>query len=332
MPACAKEKSLLYSSEKNPKDMLWTAKDKCRLDVFLRENLPQTLGSQVSNSKIRRLIVAGEVSVNSRVCRIPSYTLLPGAKVSARVSQEKLFYERQPDDISFELTGKDVLYEDECIICVNKPAFLPTEETIVKGRASLHECVVKYLWNKNPSLRNPPYAGIMHRLDRETSGVILFTKTRSVNAQVHAMFEQHTAQKTYRAVSSIKNDLLKEGDSFECKNYIGRISPKSSACKIGSLSQERGGQLADTLFTVAAKKGGLIYLDAFPKTGRTHQIRVHLSQKGMPIVGDELYGGMKGIKEFGERIMLHASCLEFPHPLSGQIMAVRAELPLGFEP
>ena len=67
-------------------------------------------------------------------------------------------------------------------------------------------------------------------------------------------------------------------------------------------------------------------------TGRTHQIRVHLSQRGIPIIGDSLYGGREGFSDLGGRIMLHASCLEFPHPVTGEVMAVRAALPKGFEP
>ncbi|MBO4386582.1 MAG: RluA family pseudouridine synthase [Treponema sp.] len=336
----------MYPKKNNSDEgnMVWLSEGKCRLDVFLREKLPLAIGTEVSNSKIRRLIVAGAVRVNSRECRVPSFVLAPGARVSAFVSEERLFYEKKPDDIDFELTEKDVLFEDEYIICVNKPAFLPTEETIVKGRGNLHDCVVKYLWKKNPSLRNPPYAGIMHRLDRETSGVILFTKSRSVNAAVHEMFEKHTAQKTYRAVcspnasgnssASLASAFLaglKEGECFDTENFIGRISAKSSACKIGLLPEGRGGQFAKTHFVIASKKDGLLYVDAFPLTGRTHQIRVHLSQRGIPILGDSLYGGREGFGELGGRIMLHASCLEFPHPVTGEVMAVRAPLPQGFE-
>ncbi|MBP5437678.1 MAG: RluA family pseudouridine synthase [Treponema sp.] len=318
--------------------MAWVAEEGDRLDAFLRKVLPEALGAEVSNSKVRRLIVAGAVRVNSRECRIPAFVLAPGARVSAFVSEERLFYEKKPDDVDFILTDKDVLFEDEYIICVNKPAFLPTEETVVKGRGNLHDCVVKYLWEKNPSLRNPPYAGIMHRLDRETSGVILFTKSRTANAAVHEMFEKHTAQKTYRAVCSPVSSAsaaflagLKEGDCFDSENFIGRISAKSSACKIGLLAEGRGGQFAKTHFVLVAKNDGLFYVDAFLMTGRTHQIRVHLSQRGIPILGDSLYGGRDGFSELGGRIMLHASCLEFPHPVTGEVMAVRAALPVGFE-
>lgn len=312
----------------------WTVKSFERLDSFLRRELPLVLDCTVSNSKVRRFIIAGSVNANGRQCRIPSFKLKPGTCVSVCIDEDKLFFEKKPDDIDFTLTDKDVLFEDDYIIVVNKPAFLPTEDTIVEGRKNMHGAVVEYLWKKNPSLRNPPYAGIMHRLDRETSGVLLFTKTRSVNAAVHDMFEMHTARKTYRAVCTCnanRSDMMKEGNSFTVDNFIGRISPKSQACKVGVLDESRGGQHARTEFYIASRKDGLYYIDCHLLTGRTHQIRVHLSQFGLPIVGDKLYGGAEGFASLGNRIMLHAFSLEFPHPVTKELMTVTSELPVEFK-
>lgn len=292
-------------------------------------------GKDVSNSKIRRVIVAGCIFVEGRQCRTPSFMLKAKSKVRAEIDEDKFFFEKQPEDLDFVLTEENVLFEDENIIVVNKPAFLPTEGTIVESRKSMHSCVVEYLWKKNPSLRNPPYAGIMHRLDRETSGVLLFTKTRQVNKAVSDMFQNHTAVKTYRAVASLpacrgrsmqkKNSSLKAGECFAVENFIGRISAKSARCKIGLLPENKGGQYAKTEFTVAESKGDRFLLNCRLFTGRTHQIRVHLSLKGFPILGDELYGGCSH-----DRIMLHAMCLEFPHPVTGQAMKVESPLPEGF--
>lgn len=296
--------------------------DLLRLDVFLRENLSKEVRLQkeykdtnftnldFSNSKIRRLIISGCVFVNNRQITKPSYTLLQNSIVKINFELEKFFYEKQPDDIKYEVLEKDVLFEDENLIFINKPSFFPVEQTITGNRDNLHDAVVRYLWNKNKSLRNPPYVGIMHRLDRETSGVILFTKSRSVNKQVQAMFENHSFVKEYYAYVTQK-DLSKKIELkklYTVEKYMGRISIKSKAAKWGTLKESLGGVYSKTQFifekacVVENKKCYLVKCILF--TGRTHQIRVHLSEFGFPLLGDELYGG-----EPAKRIYLHSSRL-----------------------
>ena len=319
---------------------------KSRLDIFLRSELAQAVSAYVeksaavslSNSKIRRMIVAGAVSVDGLQIRRPSYELLRGQTVCIEFDKEKFFFEKQADDIAFEMTAADVLYEDGDLIAVNKPAFLPTEETVVGGekRDCLHAAVVRYLWAKS-ALRNPPYVGIMHRLDRETSGVILFTKTRAVNAAVHEMFEKRSVQKIYRAVCALSEKTgrtqaslrLEEDSTFFVENHIGRISPKSARAKWGALNAAQGGLYARTDFTVLERTviGGnpVVQIEARPLTGRTHQIRVHLASIGLPILGDTLYGAPEYT-----RTMLHAQSLTFQHPVSGKAITVSAPLPNEF--
>ena len=313
------------------KEYLLKPESSCRLDAFLREELPRLLaGSEadVSNSKIRRLIIAGAVAADGRQCRIPSWTLRAGNTVKVTVDEEKFFFEKQPDDVKFDVSAQSVLFEDEYIIVVNKPAFFPTEETIAGRRDNMHDAVVRWLWSENPSLRNPPYAGIMHRLDRETSGVLLFTKQRTVNTAVHDMFEQHTARKIYRAVV-LRESCKTVRSEFYSDSFLGRISAKSSAGKWGIVSESSGGLHAHTDFTLKGEgitEGrNVMYIEARPFTGRTHQIRVHLSSLGMPILGDTLYSGVGA-----ERMYLHALSLSFPHPVSGEIVTVSAPLPPGF--
>lgn len=309
-----------YMNQKN-----WIVKEKCRLDEFLRNELLLVFSSKdVSNSKIRRLIISGAVFVNAKQCRVPSYILFNGSKVCAEIKEDKFFFEKQPDDIDFTLTEENVLFEDESLIIVNKPAFLPTEGTIVENRKSMHSCVIDYLWKKNPSLRNAPYVGIMHRLDRETSGVLLFTKTRQVNKAVFQMFQDRIAKKTYRAVTTVLPNHINKKHFF-VENYIGRISAKSAKCKIGIIPENKGGQASKTEFCLVCKKNEKYYFDCFLYTGRTHQIRVHLSSVGYPLLGDTLYGGSDS-----KRIMLHATSLEFPHPITGKILKVQSPLIEGF--
>lgn len=310
----------------------FSTSDKLRLDEFLRLKLPSKLvhPENASNSKIRRLIVSGVVFVNGKQCRRPAFELRGKSAVSIDFDEEKFFYEKQPDDVKFEVSAESVLFEDEYIICVNKPANFPTEETIVGGqkRDNLHDAVVRYLWQKNPSLRNPPYVGIMHRLDRGTSGVILFTKQRSVNKDVQAMFESHDFKKIYYALCEASNITGKKfdihsGKKFSVEMYMNRLSSKSQAAKWGKVPKENGGLYSKTDFEIIEKrKNGHFLVKADLYTGRTHQIRVHLSSVSLPIFGDELYGASPS-----ERVMLHAERLEFVHPVTKQNICVIAPLP-----
>lgn len=284
-----------------------------RLDEFLRMELPLVIGQleitgSVSNSKIRRLIVSGCVFVNGKSVVRPAFELRGTSHIQISFDEEKFFFEKQPDDIQFIVTDSDVLFEDNNLIFINKPAFFPVEQTIVGNRANLHDAVVDYLWKRNPELRNPPYVGIMHRLDRETSGVILFTKNRSINKAVSDMFQSHNFTKKYYALVTQTENSKKQlsvGLEFSVEKFMGRISGKSQAGKWGTLPESKGGQYSKTDFKVVekvqveGKNGYLISCDLY--TGRTHQIRVHLSEAGFPILGDELYGGRAA-----KRMYLHA--------------------------
>ena len=316
------------------------------LNDLLRSELPRLIGAEISNSKIRRLIVSGCVSVNGRQVRLPAFKLRSGSQVQTLIDEEKLFFEKQPDDIKFELSEKDILFEDESIILVNKPAHFPTEAGMVGSRDNLHAAVIRFLFERqkiqHPNAKNPPYLGIMHRLDRDTSGVILFTKARSVNSACHEMFEKHRARKVYNALVAVKSSeagKLVAGSSFTVDFPLGRISPKGQAAKWGRVSEKNGGLPARTSFTVLkeispaklksfsgksplphAEK--LLLLECRPLTGRTHQIRVHLASQNLPILGDTLYGAPDY-----ERIMLHAASLTFPHPVTGKMLCVEAGSP-----
>lgn len=275
-----------------------------RIDSFLREELPSQISGECSNSKIRRLIVAGCVYVNGKTVSRPAFELRGKSLIVVDFDEEKFFYEKQPDDIQFEVSDKDVLFEDENLIFINKPSGFPVEQTIVGNRKNLHDSVVEYLWKRNPELRNPPYVGIMHRLDKETSGVILFTKNRSINKPVSEMFQTHNFVKKYWAVVEKKSGYS-VGSKFTVEMFMGRISGKSQAGKWGKVSEPQGGQYSKTDFEVvkeiSVEGKSCFMMECALFTGRTHQIRVHLASKGLPILGDELYGGADA-----KRIYLHA--------------------------
>ncbi|MBR4180055.1 MAG: RluA family pseudouridine synthase [Treponema sp.] len=293
---------------------------KIRLDQYLRTVLPEEkslAGQELSNSKIRRLIVAGAVSVNGRVITRPAFELRGQSLVCIDLDTDKFFFEKEPDDIHFEVTDSSVLYEDENLIFINKPAFFPVEQTITGNRANLHDAVVDYLWKRNPELRNPPYVGIMHRLDRTTSGVILFTKNRSVNKEISDLFQSHDFIKKYYAVCPAE---LVSASPFTVEMYMNRISPKSQTAKWGEVPQSRGGLYSKTEFRVlkeiTIENKSCLLLECTLFTGRTHQIRVHLASRGLPILGDTLYGGSPA-----KRIYLH-SC-----ELTSKLFSVKSECP-----
>jgi 23S rRNA pseudouridine1911/1915/1917 synthase len=293
---------------------------KIRLDQYLRAVLPEEkalAGQDLSNSKIRRLIAAGAVSVNGRVVVRPAFELRGKSNVTVDLDTQKFFFEKQPDDIQFEVTDSCVLYEDENLIFINKPAFFPVEQTITGSRANLHDAVVDYLWKRNPELRNPPYVGIMHRLDRTTSGVILFTKNRSVNKEISDLFQSHDFIKKYYAVCHAE---LVSASPFTVEMYMNRISPKSQTAKWGEVPQSRGGLYSKTEFRVlkeiTIENRPCLLLECTLFTGRTHQIRVHLASRGLPILGDTLYGGSPA-----KRIYLH-SC-----ELTSKLFSVKSECP-----
>ncbi len=331
-----------------------------RLDEFLRRELPGAVNSVVelprscsiettadlensavfSNSKIRRLIVSGSVSVNGRVVNRPAFELRGRSDIEVIFDPERFFYEKKPEDAVFIMSDEAVLYEDDNLIFVNKPADFPVEQTITGNRANLHDSVVDYLWKRNPALRNPPYVGIMHRLDRTTSGVIVFTKTRSVNKEVSEIFQSHNLTKQYLAVVEVQSPSSHPGPSqhscsetrlkcstgafyrlsavapydpgstFTVELYMNRITGKSQQGKWGEVPQSRGGQYSKTDFRVLKKitvEGRpCLLIECSLYTGRTHQIRVHLASHGLPIFGDELYGGRPA-----KRLYLHASHLAF---------------------
>lgn len=308
-----------------------------RLDDILNEAIPAEIArfrpeAAVSRSKVRRLIVAGAVFANGRQERRPAAVIRPGTTITVRLDEDKLLYEKTPDDIAFDMTENRILFEDDSLIVVDKPAGIPTEATMVSDRDHLHAALKRYLRQRDGT-RNDPYVGVHHRLDRETSGVILFTKTREVNAAVHGLFSGHAARKEYEALATDERSFTARSHAhaipreFAVENLLGRISPKSQAGKWGEVSS--GGDVARTEFVIldAFKVG--FRVAARPITGRTHQIRVHLSGFGLPILGDGLYGGRRTLDDGYDipRVMLHAARLSFPHPVTGTETTVEAPLP-----
>lgn len=294
---------------------------KPRIDNFLAQNLPPVVGQPVSKGQIRKLIIAGAVYLNGHRTRIASKPVFAGSKVVIHIDLDKLNSGAPTSDPDFQVTQECILFEDADIIVVNKPFGLPTQPTVDRARNNLFTSLQTFLKERD----GHDYVGLHHRLDRDTSGVILFTKDKRANKAVSEMFQGREMQKTYLAWSEVESNDYTEGQEFTVINHLGKdVASKLTKFK----SVKSGGDQAETFFQILNlfKNGQATEAKILcrPKTGRTHQLRVHLSEAGLPIIGDRLYGtDPRSIK----RLHLHAWKLEFPHPVTQQNMSLEAPLP-----
>ena len=288
-----------------------------RLDTLLAESLPPALGRPLSKAKLRRLIMAGAVRIGGRAFRRPGYPLRPGARVEAAVQLDRLEDETRRD-VAFTLAATEILYEDEALIAVNKPPGLPTPPTVDPARPHLLGIVQRYLEQRG---RRRAYVGLHQRLDRDTSGVVLFTKERAANAGLADLFARREVVKTYHALT--RRPVLLPPRSWRAVSRLG-VRGRGGGKRMASLGS--GGALAETDFTLLEAFLRGVLVEAHPRTGRKHQVRVHLAEAGLPILGDELYGGGAGVP----RPMLHARSLAFHHPRTGAEIVIRSPYPDDF--
>lgn len=303
---------------------------KTRLDDYLASWLPSATGTDLSKAKIRTLILSGAVYVNRHRNKIPSNELFAGAVIEVYFDESRMkVTETKATASSTVMTEAKVLFEDEWIILVNKDPGIPTQPTIDPNRPNLFDLTKKYLSKKRTG--SEPYLGLHHRLDRDTSGVVLFTKSESANKGVAELFAQHRIQKTYQCLvwRSPTAAILESRDQFTVKNFLGRISAKNETARFGSVTSN--GDPAHTDFRVMEVFRQCYWLEASPRTGRTHQIRVHSSEAHLPILGDPLYFPKNVFAMVqAPRLMLHAQRLEFDHPVTGVPMKIEAPLPDDF--
>lgn len=210
-----------------------------------------------------------------------------------------------------------ILYEDEYFIAAAKPAGMPSQPTVDKRRTDFFTLLKKELAEDRGSQF---YLGLHHRLDRDTSGVMIFTKNKNANEALAEMFKKHHIQKTYVCYTRLK----KCPEHWEVQNHLAEIrDPVLKKMKMHSVRS--GGLKAHTVFRKMEtfKKGLLI--EAKPLSGRMHQIRVHLSEQDLGIFGDDIYPAPKS--PTAPRLMLHALRLEFTHPFTQNFITIECPLP-----
>ena len=272
--------------------------DESYAGIRLDKYLPEVSG--ISRGMVRELIDFGGVWLQGRVCRKQSRLVESGQEIVMQVPMygPVKFYEADPDRI---------VHEDKWVLAYNKEAGPPCQQTPYDG--------YNHLFGALSRLRPNDYLGLHHRLDRLTSGIMVFSRNKSANLGFSKLFRNGPLEKTYLAV--VKGAPLEEEWLTDLP-----ISKK----KGGYFVPENGiGKPAQTKFRLLIKGTNTSLIQARPLTGRTHQIRLHLTACGLPILGDPQHGGAPY-----DRMMLHAWSLSFRHPVTGKDMILTAEPPRGF--
>jgi 23S rRNA pseudouridine1911/1915/1917 synthase len=294
-----------------------------RLDRFLADRLEDR-----SRSFLRRLIVEGEVVVDGETVSKPGMPVTAGMRILVRLPRPSGALPL-PEEIPLE-----VIHEDDELIVVVKPAGL----VVHPGHGRRGGTLVNALLGRGVELSPtgaPDRPGIVHRLDKETSGLVVVAKTASAHEALARAFERRQVLKRYHALVWGHPDP----PSGRVELSIGRS--RANPLKMSVRSTRGRRRTAISTYRTLESLPGFALLSVSPETGRTHQIRVHMQSVHHPIVGDARYGGRgwrgvqdgmkrQAIRKF-ERLALHASDLAFSHPASGRDLEFHAPLPPDFE-
>jgi 23S rRNA pseudouridine1911/1915/1917 synthase len=285
-----------------------------RLDLFLVAQLPE-----LSRSRIKLLMDEGRIEVDGAP-RKASHHVEPGEIVSVNIPDQP------PPGVEAEPIPLDVLYEDAEIAVVNKPAGMIVHPGAGVDSGTLVAALLHRFGGAGLSFVGGPLRpGIVHRLDKETSGAILIARTDAAHRKLVDDFRDRLVQKTYVALLHGKM----KGDAGTIDLPVARDLHRRSRMT----ARRREGREARTDWRARLRLPGFVLIEANLHTGRTHQIRVHFSALGCPVVGDTLYGAPRQERAGGEplpqleRNFLHAARLAFAHPRTGQRLDIRAPLP-----
>jgi len=292
-----------------------------RLDLYLVHHFPQ-----YSRGLVRKAIQSGCVNIDGRGGK-PAYRLKPGQEVTFRLPE----IPREspvPEEIPL-----NILYEDDSLVVIDKPAGMVVHPSRGHWTGTLVGALAFHFMGKLSTVRGPARPGIVHRLDRDTSGAILVAKNDIAHARLAAQFETKKIRKEYLAivagVPALDRDLIDLPIGFHPKHRE----------KMAIRQDDPEAKESQTFYEVLERFHGFSVLRALPRTGRTHQIRLHLAQIDCPVLCDGLYGRQKiltrgeisGQQSDGEILLarqaLHAHRLTFEHPFSGEILEIVAPIP-----
>ncbi len=289
-----------------------------RLDLFLvnRER-------DISRSALQRLIELGRIRINDQVVK-PSHKIKPGDRITMDVPKP------EPLSMKGEAIPLEVLFEDESLLVLNKPSGIVVHPAPGNWTGTLVNALLHHFQTSGGTMSaigGKERPGLVHRLDKETSGVMVIAKTDTAHRALAAQFKLHTITRVYEAliwgVPKKGRGLIELAigrDVKDRKTFSSRTtSPKESVTEY--VVDRRYGKVA-------------AHVLLYPRTGRTHQLRVHLTSLGHPILGDHTYGGRK-VCTIADvevpRVMLHARTLGFTHPVTGKVEDFTKSVPADME-
>lgn len=292
----------MNQKKKREGSYLFQVTEEAELLPFLLENMKKN-----SRNSIKSMLTRGQVSVNGMSITKHNHKLLTGQTVEILPNKAALNESM--------LTGLTILYEDESIIVIDKEEGLLSMAAKDKNEKTAFSEVSSYVKKQDSRQR----VFIVHRLDRDTSGVLLFAKSEKVKMQLQDHWDEVVKERLYTA--------LVEGNVKKDKGTIKSWLKETRTFKVYSNPTDNGGQLAITHYRKIRSNRQYSLLEVNLETGRKNQIRVHMEEIGHPVVGDKKYGStVNPIKRLG----LHASALTIVHPVTNEIMKFESEIPASF--
>jgi 23S rRNA pseudouridine1911/1915/1917 synthase len=260
---------------------------------------------EVKRTKLRQLLKFGAVQVNGRPVKRSNHLLQAGDRVSIRGKSEHRAEGSLPP-------GMKVVFEDAAVIVIEKPVNLLSMASPTEQDRTAYALLTDYVRRGNP--RSPARVWIVHRLDRETSGLMVFARTEAAKRSLQVDWSQ--TEKRYLA--------LVEGSPPAERGTLSSHLDEGGPFKVYSTAPSERTRTAVTRYRVIKRRAALTLVGVTLETGRRNQIRVHLAEAGCPIIGDQKYGARTNP---ARRLGLHASSLQFEHPLSGELLRFESPLP-----
>ncbi len=280
-----------------------------RIDVFAAENY-----EELSRSGLKKIIDGGGVTVNNKTVKA-NYKLRTGDIVTMNIP-ESVPLEIIPQNIPL-----DILYEDDDVIVINKPQGMVVHPAPGHYTDTLVNALLYHCGDSLSGINGIMRPGIVHRIDMDTSGVIMAAKNNNAHRSLALQLAEHSITRKYNAI--VYNNIKEDEGTID--KPLGR-NPSDRK----KMAVVPGGRRAVTHYRVLDRLGKFTYIEAQLETGRTHQIRVHMTYAGHPLLGDSVYGPKKQPFNLKGQV-LHARVLGFVHPVTGEYMEFESPLPEYFQ-